>query len=158
MEKIKYIIIGIMALSMIGIYIWYISENKKLTNEVISLNSQITALEAHQDTIYVPGKKDTVFVKRWLKIPLIELKNKEIDTTLEVLEHSITIKTDSDKIDIGLTCLIPEVIISEKDTVKVPYMVEVAIPPKVEPFYNKKEAWFGYGVAVTAILIKLLNK
>lgn len=159
-EYIKYGAIGIVAIMLIGIFIWYISENKQLTNQVIKLKAEIALLQAHQDTLYLPGKKDTVLVTKWLKVPTVKVINKDLDTTIEVPEHLVNVKVDSENVNIDIVCLAPEKQITQVDTIKVPILelVEVQIPCKEDSWYETKSAYFTYGVTGTVAVIKLLSE
>jgi len=160
LDYIKYGTIGLAILAIIGIFIWFLSENKKLNTETVKLKAEIALLQAHQDTIFVPGKKDTVSIIKWLKVPSVKVKNRDIDTLIEVPDHYVNVRVDSENVNIDIDCQAVEKQITRIDTIKAPILklVEVQIPCKPEPFYNTKEAWFGYGITLTAILIKVLSK
>lgn len=159
-EYVKYGTIGIAILAIIGIFIWFLSENKKLTNETIKLKAEIALLQAHQDTIYVPGKKDTVVVTKWLKTPTVKVKNRDIDTLIETPEHYVNVRVDSENVNIDISCLAVEKQITRIDTIKIPIpkLVEVQIPCKPDPWYDSKGAYLGYGIAGTVAVIKLLSE
>ena len=158
-EYIKYGFLGIIVITIIGIFIWFLKENKDLTNQTIKLKAKIALLQIHQDTIFVPGRKDTILIIKWLKIPTMRVKNRDIDTLIKVPDHLVKVKVDSENVNIDIECLAVEKQITKIDTIKVPILklVEVLIPCKPKPFYNTREAWFGYGIVVTAI-IKILSK
>jgi len=137
-----------------------LSFNYLLKVERDQLKAQISAFKEKTDTVIVKGKPDTVKVLRVTKVYVEIPKDKaiQIDTTLFINDHEIAIKTDGSKLLVNIECRRPDFVVSQTDTVKVPVMVEVQLPPKPIPFYEKKEVWFVAGVAVTYAILKLVSK
>ena len=128
--------------------------------ECDQLKAQISAFKEKTDTVIVKGKPDTVKVLRVTKVYVEIPKDKtiEIDTTLFINDHEIAIKTDESKLMVNVECRRPDFVISQTDTVKVPVMVEVQLPPKPIPFLERKELWFGAGVLVTYAILKAVSE
>lgn len=147
----------IVAISFLVISLGY---NYYQNVEVGKLNCRITALQSHSDTIFVEGTKDTVVITKWLKktYTVEKIVNKEIDTAFADEYHIVSVKTSPNDVMVDIQCGRPELEITKRDTVKIPYMVEVEVPAKPIPFYQSKEMWFGYGATVAIIITKILSK
>lgn len=125
------------------------------TNEVAHLKSQMALIQAHSDTIFTEGKKDTIYKTKTSYIAIKTPKIK-IDTTLDYDSHLVKLKVDS-LISLEIECKKPDIIITQRDTIKllIPKIVEVEKPAI---WYDK--FWVGYttGIITTTIIAYLFTK
>lgn len=141
------IVIAFIAITALAIY---------KVNEVAELKARISSIQAHSDTIFIEGKKDTILIPKTsyakIKVPI----KPNIDTTLNLENHLVKVKLDS-LINVDIECKKPEIIITQRDTIKlfIPKIVEVEKP---RVWYDK--FWVGYitGVAVTLGTFYLFTK
>ena len=148
-------LIALVTLLLVSVPFNYVQKN---SND--KLKAQISAFKEKTDTVIVKGEPDTVKVLRVTKVCVEIPKDKtiELDTTLFINDHEVAIKTDESKLMVNIECRRPDFVVSQTDTIKVPVMVEVQLPPKPIPFLEKKEVWFVAGVAVTYAILKAVSK
>jgi len=158
----KYILIMVISFLFVSLgYNYYqFSDNTKLIARISSLHSD-------SDTIFVEGIKDTAYIKRIVYKRVLVKEKTPIDTTINLygegygesgsLSHIVKIKTDGKDIDLELTCLAPEVIISKTDTVKIPVLKEILVPEE-RPFYDNFVVGYVSGTVLTIAVAILANR
>jgi len=149
----KYAIITIITLLFISLTFNYVQKNG---ND--KLKAQISSFKEKTDTVIIKGVPDTVKVQRITKIYVEVPKDKTIDLDTVINDHVISIKTDQSKLFVNVECKRADLIVRQTDTLRIPVMVEVQLPPKPIPFLERKELWFVSGVAITYAILKAVSK
>jgi len=122
------------------------------TEENYSLRETILKFSMNKDTVYTEGKPDTIKVIKKVVIPEIKLKNKEIDTLISVDNHVVKVKIDS-SVTIEIECKKPELVITQRDTIKVPVLKTVEIEkPCTEKWYDNIFIGITIGAGIAYIL------
>jgi len=122
------------------------------TEENYSLRETILKFSMNKDTVYTEGKPDTVTLVKKVFVPKIQLKNKEIDTTINVDNHVVKVKIDS-SVAIEIECKKPELVITQRDTIKVPVLKTVEIEkPCTEKWYDNIFIGIAIGAGIAYLL------
>jgi len=122
------------------------------TEENYSLRETILKFSMNKDTVYTEGKPDTVTLVKKVFVPKIQLKNKEIDTTINVDNHVVKVKIDS-SVAIEIECKKPELVITQRDTIKVPVLKTMEIEkPCIEKWYDNIFIGITIGAGIAYLL------
>jgi len=122
------------------------------TEENYRLKETILKFSKDKDTVYTEGKPDTVTLVKKVSVPKIELKNKELDTLIEIENHSVKIKIDS-LVSIEIECKKPELVITRIDTIKVPVLKTMEIEkPCIEKWYDNIFIGIAIGAGIAYLL------
>jgi hypothetical protein len=149
----KYAIIAVITLLFVSLTFNYVQKN---SND--KLKAQISSFKEKTDTVLIKGEPDTVKVQRITKIYVEVPKDKSIELDTVINDHVISIKTDQSKLFINVECKRADLLIHQTDTLRIPVMVEIQLPPKPIAFLERKELWFSAGVLITYAILKAVSK
>jgi len=122
------------------------------TEENYSLRETILKFSMNKDTVYIEGKPDTIKVVKKVFVPKIQLKNKEIDTTINVDNHVVKVKIDS-SVAIEIECKKPELVITRIDTIRIPVLKTVEIEkPCIREWYDNIFVGIAIGASIAYIM------
>jgi len=144
MKWYHWVIVVILLLGTVAVYFYDLST-------INTLKARITALEARRDTFYVEGTKDTVYIKKFFKDTVIAYNDKSIDTTLEMIDHTVQVSGIDSLLVIGLECRKPETFITRIDTI---YKIkEILKEVEVSESFNYKDFGLGALTGISTILL-----
>jgi len=145
MREILTIILTVIIL-ILGFYAY------QKTEENYRLKETILKFSMNKDTVYTESKPDTVTLVKKVSVPKIQLKNKELDTLIEIENHSVKIKIDS-LVSIEIECKRPELVIKRIYTIKVPVLKPVEIEkPCIEKWYDNIFIGITIGAGIAYLL------
>jgi len=156
-------VIFILFAAVVSIWYIYSARIEVKEAEVKVLNARISLLEAHRDTLYLPGKVDTVYKTKVLqKASNVATKEMKVDTAIVYPNGSwISIYSEdvSKGLDIFANLIEREVEVLRVDTVKisVPKFLEVKTEVK-RPFYDNFEIGMFTGIVSTLGVVYVVTK
>jgi predicted ABC-class ATPase len=111
MRWFHWVIVGVFCIALISLY-FYDSGKMHVLKERIAQLSMVSP-----DTISLPGKVDTVIIKKYYRDTVIVSNDRELDTTVVMDDHRLILQGADPFLYIDLECMKPETIITRIDTI-----------------------------------------
>jgi hypothetical protein len=111
MRWFHWVIVGVFCIALISLY-FYDSGKMHVLKERIAQLSLVSP-----DTISLPGKVDTVIIKKYYRDTVIVSNDRELDTTVVMDDHRLILQGADPFLYIDLECMKPETIITRIDTI-----------------------------------------
>ncbi|NLH60108.1 MAG: hypothetical protein GX452_01730 [Ignavibacteriales bacterium] len=150
MRWFHWVIVGVFCIALISLY-FYDSGKMHVLKERIAQLSLVSP-----DTIRLPGKVDTVIIKKYYRDTVIVSNDRELDTTVVMDDHRLILQGADPFLYIDLECMKPETIITRIDTIYRRELREVEVV-KHENDWNGLGLAYGAGV-ITTLIVWLIAK
>jgi hypothetical protein len=111
MRWFHWVIVGVFCIALISLYFYDSGKMHELKERIAQLSL------VSPDTVKLPGKTDTIIVKKYFRDSVIVNNDRQLDTVVVMDDHRLILQGADPFLYIDLECMKPETIITRIDTI-----------------------------------------